>query len=678
MKIHKISVVVFAVVFTLCLAGPNVASAAATSPTFGAAASYSVLSGAGATNTGITSISGDLGVSPATSYTESGTTNFTLPSNPHYPPASDAAHGDNLVVYGELSAGDNATCDSTHSIGFGGSTDLAGKTLPPGVYCADVFSLSGKLTLDDTGAPDGVWIFRSAGALNTSSGPGVASIVFKTGVGLACNVWWKVVSSATIGTYTAFIGNILASTAVALQTGATLDGRAFAYTAAVTLDANTITGPTCTHPPAPTCALTAAPTSMTTGNSSVLSWTTTNATALSIDHGINSVTPVALGSTSVSPTVTTTYTGTVTGAGGTGTCTALVTVTAAPLAPTCTLTANPTAITTGNSSVLSWTTTNATSFSIDNSVGAVTPVASGSSSVSPVTTILYTGTATGTGGSVQCAATVTPTPLPVSSGRSGSNYFALLPPLISVTKIPNPLALPSGAGEVTYTYSVTNLGVPPMTGVTVVDNKCPSVVFVSGDTNNNSQLDPNETWTYRCTTTLAQTTTNAVTATGHANGFTAVDVANATVVVGMPVVPPLIHLVKKPNAFTLPAGGGAVTYTYTVTNPGTAPLSNVSITDDKCTGLPGRVSGHPGDLNKNDLLESNETWSFTCKTKITQTTTNTGTAEGHANGLTAYDFSPATVVVAPPKLPNTGFPPEQKSTSWYTALLSLLRDWHFF
>ena len=195
-----------------------------------------------------------------------------------------------------------------------------------------------------------------------------------------------------------------------------------------------------------------------------------------------------------------------------------------------------------------------------------------------------------------------------------------------------------------------------------------SVVYVSGDTNGDSKLATSETWKYRCVVTLSQTETNTVTATGQANGFTAIDTANATVVVGAPIIPPLIHVVKIPNPLLLPAGGGAVTYTYTVTNPGTAPLNNVSITDDKCTGLPGRVSGHPGDLNNNNILESNEIWTFTCLTNLTQTTTNTGTAEGSANGLTAIDFSLATVVVATPSLPVTGLPP----APWNFVMLALI------
>ncbi len=246
---------------------------------------------------------------------------------------------------------------------------------------------------------------------------------------------------------------------------------------------------------------------------------------------------------------------------------------------------------------------------------------------------------------------------------------AVVPPLIDVVKTANPLSLPNGPGPVVYTYTLRNTGTVPVTDVTMVDDTCSPIVLASGDTNTNAKLETSETWVYRCTQTLSATHTNIVTATGWANGISATDIASATVVVGAPVVPPLIHVVKKPSVFVLSAPGGAVTYTYTVTNPGTAPLSNVSITDDKCTGLPGRVIGHPGDLNKNNLLESSETWKFTCKTNLVQTTTNIGTAEGSANGLTARDFAFATVVVAAPKLPNTGLPP-RKMSPWDIVLVS--------
>jgi hypothetical protein len=196
----------------------------------------------------------------------------------------------------------------------------------------------------------------------------------------------------------------------------------------------------------------------------------------------------------------------------------------------------------------------------------------------------------------------------------------------------------------------------------MVGDTCSPIVLASGDNNNDRKLDLNEVWVYTCTTYLQSTHTNIVTTTGWANGISATDIASATVVIGAPIIPPLVHIVKKPNVFTT-STGGTITYTYTITNPGIAPLANVTVTDDKCTGLPGIVIGHPGDLNKNNLLENNETWIFTCKSRLYQTTTNVGTVRGTANGLTATDFAIATVVVTTPKLPTTGFSPKTNNVT---------------
>ena len=254
----------------------------------------------------------------------------------------------------------------------------------------------------------------------------------------------------------------------------------------------------------------------------------------------------------------------------------------------------------------------------------------------------------------------------VTNNDIGAPIVPPVPPLIDVLKVPSPLALPAGPGPVTYTYTLKNVGTVPVTDITMVGDTCSPIVRVSGDSNGDNKLDITETWIHTCSTTLTETHTNIVTATGWANGISAVDIASATVIVGSPVVPPLIHLIKRPSVFTLPAGGGAVTYTYIVSNPGTAPLSNVKISSDKCTGVPSRVLGHPGDINKNSLLESGEEWLFTCLTNITQTTTNTGTASGDANGFTARDLAVATVVVAAtiPKLPSTGIAPDELSVLW--------------
>jgi hypothetical protein len=213
---------------------------AATSPTLVDSVSYSVLSGTTVTNTGATSVQGNIGISPAGGggYAESGSTAYGAGSSLHNADTSAAnAQADNIAAFGTIDQG----CTTTYA----GTQDLVGLNLVPGVYCADAFELSGTLTLSGSG----VWIFKSAATLVTS---GTANVVG----GDSCNVWWRLVSSATLGTNTSLIGNILASTAITMATGATLNGRAFAYTAAVTLDSNTISGPVCTAAVAETTAST--------------------------------------------------------------------------------------------------------------------------------------------------------------------------------------------------------------------------------------------------------------------------------------------------------------------------------------------------------------------------------------------------------------------------------------
>ncbi len=157
----------------------------------------------------------------------------------------------------------------------------------------------------------------------------------------------------------------------------------------------------------PTVKFSAAPTSIMPGNSATLTWSTTNATSVTIDHGIGTV--AASGSTTVSPTSTTTYTLTATGSGGTVTATANVTV--QQIIPTARLSAAPSTITAGQTSTLTWSTTNATTVSINQGIGVVS--ASGSTVVSPTDTTQYTLTATGTGGTATASATIT-------VGRSGT------------------------------------------------------------------------------------------------------------------------------------------------------------------------------------------------------------------------------------------------------------------
>jgi hypothetical protein len=178
------------------------------------------------TNTGNSVIDGDLGVFAGSAVTGFPPGIVNAPYSIHSADESTAAAQiANSAAFDFL---DTQTCTVNYP---GISKDLVGLTLTPGVYCAAAFELSGTLTLD--GLPEDVWIFKSAATLITS---GTANVVGDN----PCNVWWRVVSSATLGTGTSLIGNILAQTSISLATNANLLGRAFAYTGSVTLDDNNI------------------------------------------------------------------------------------------------------------------------------------------------------------------------------------------------------------------------------------------------------------------------------------------------------------------------------------------------------------------------------------------------------------------------------------------------------
>ena len=123
------------------------------------------------------------------------------------------------------------------------ATELGGTTLKSGVYdtSAGTLGLTGTLTLDGQGHANAVFIFEAASTLITAASSNVALI----NGAQACNVFWRIGSSATLDTATRFQGNILALTSIALKTGARLHGRALARNGAVTLDTNVITRDDC-------------------------------------------------------------------------------------------------------------------------------------------------------------------------------------------------------------------------------------------------------------------------------------------------------------------------------------------------------------------------------------------------------------------------------------------------
>jgi hypothetical protein len=227
------SVAVAAASMGLLVAFASSAQAATTAPGLGTADSFAVLAGAVVTNTGPTTISGDLGTFPTTNVTGTGSLVFASGVNHAGDAVTQGAKTDLVTAYNAA-----ASAGPTSPI----VADLTGLTLTPGVYnSASSIGLTGQVTLDAGGDPNAVFIFQAGSTLVTESG----SVVSLTNGAQACNVFWQVGSSATIGTGSTFRGTIMAMDSVTLTTGATVEGRALARNGAVTLDTNTITRPTC-------------------------------------------------------------------------------------------------------------------------------------------------------------------------------------------------------------------------------------------------------------------------------------------------------------------------------------------------------------------------------------------------------------------------------------------------
>jgi len=198
----------------------------------GTAAGYAVLAGSTITNTGATSISGDVGVSPGTAITG-------LPVGQPSPgtvhagdPAAAQAMADVGTMYGALAG---MPCAVTMT-----GVDLGGKTLVPGVYCfATSAGLTGALTLDAQGDTAAVFVFQMGSTLTVANGSSVTVI----NGGQGRHVWWQVGSSATLGIGSTTLGNVLAYASITLNTGASLVGRALAQSGAVTMASNSFVAP---------------------------------------------------------------------------------------------------------------------------------------------------------------------------------------------------------------------------------------------------------------------------------------------------------------------------------------------------------------------------------------------------------------------------------------------------
>jgi hypothetical protein len=208
----------------------------------GTSQSFAVLGGSTVTNTGATVITGNLGVSPGSSVTG-------------FPPG--------IVTGGAIHAADGVAAQAQNDLTTAYNTaagipcgfDLTGQdlgsvgTLTPGVYCfTSSAALTGTLTLNFQGNPNALFLFKIGSTLTTAS---ASSVVLTNTGGTTCpsNLFWQVGSSATLGTGSAFAGNILSLSSITVTTGASLTGRALARNGAVTLDTNSVNISACAGAP---------------------------------------------------------------------------------------------------------------------------------------------------------------------------------------------------------------------------------------------------------------------------------------------------------------------------------------------------------------------------------------------------------------------------------------------
>jgi hypothetical protein len=193
----------------------------------GAAAGYGVLAGQSVSSSGATMINADLGIWPG----------GTLTGAPTVSGTTQLANAASQSAQGALTAAYNDAAGRAAESTIGG--DLGGMTLAPGVRksTSTLEVTSADVTLDAGGNPNAVFIFQIASSFTVA----VGRSVILSGGAQPSNIFWQVGSSATLNSNCNVSGNILALTTITMGTGATLNGRALARNASVTLLSNTIT-----------------------------------------------------------------------------------------------------------------------------------------------------------------------------------------------------------------------------------------------------------------------------------------------------------------------------------------------------------------------------------------------------------------------------------------------------
>ncbi len=245
------------VAFGLALAAVPAATAQAAQVNLATAAPFSVLGGQAVTNTGPSVLTGDLGVAPGTALVGFGlpaTVNGTTHANDA---VAQQAQADLANAYAVAAAEPVPPANDLTG------TNLGNRTLQPGAYgYSSSAGLTGALTLDAAGDPNAQFVFVIGSTLTTA---GASSVNLINGAS-PCNVFWKVGSSATLGTTTAFQGNLMALSDISVNDGATVRGRLLARNGQITLINDTIDNSMCASPATPPAGTTSPTTTTSPGS----------------------------------------------------------------------------------------------------------------------------------------------------------------------------------------------------------------------------------------------------------------------------------------------------------------------------------------------------------------------------------------------------------------------------
>jgi hypothetical protein len=260
----------------------------------GAAGAFAVLANTTVTSAGVSTLTGDLGVSPGVAATG-------------FPPGADGVVNGTIDIDNSAAAAGQADLAKAYADAVSRgpavpiTTDLGGMVLAPGVYAAGAsLPLTGTLTLDANGDPAAVFILQAGSTLITAAN----SHVILTGGAQSCNVFWQVGSSATLGASSSLDGTILASTSITMGDSVTIDGRALAVGAAVTTINDTVTAQSCAGSLTNTAPAIAPFTAKLTGLNQTVStalgpWSVTDATGSNAGYSVtvSATAPTVNGST---------------------------------------------------------------------------------------------------------------------------------------------------------------------------------------------------------------------------------------------------------------------------------------------------------------------------------------------------------------------------------------------